>query len=303
MNIHDQAYTNSDTEYREICEFLDALSAIEPNMLWDSGRTNFCRHSVHANKDETFFRSNVRTWRTDAEEIVALCISEYGRNDLFIEVHPEHHSLYPAILDWVEGVWSVGRDKMEVDVFAADAKKVAHLEARGFTLEGHFESKRTYDLDYLDLDYQLEDGFSICTFAESGDVEGRVALTQSAFDNPSYTAERLNGLVSSPDHRSEYDLMVMSPDGQPVAYCVGWHETAREGYGYIEPVGTHADFRRRGFAKAVITECFARLKANGIHTVEIASDAEPEVSNLLYESLCPATKRDVHKYGKHVNED
>ena len=57
--------------------------------------------------------------------------------------------------------------------------------------------------------------------------------------------------------------------------------------GYIEPVGTHQAYLRRGFAKAVIRECFARMKANGIRTVEIASRAEPAVANFLHDSLSP----------------
>lgn len=302
MNIHDQAYANSDIEYGEICEFLDALSAIEPNMLWESGRMGFWRHSVHASKpqDDPFFRDNVHVWRTEEDEIVALCISEYGRNDLFIEVHPKHHDLYPAILDWVEDVWATNRENAEIEIFAEDSVKIAQFEARGFAFSSHFENTRSYDLNQLKLKVKLEEGFSIQTLAESGDMEGRVALTQNAFDNPSYTVERPKGLVSSPDHRDEYNLMAVSPDGQPVAYCVGWHENARGGYGYIEPVGTHTDFRQRGFAKAVITECFSRLKANGIRFVEIASHAEPDVSNFLYESLSPTSKREVHKYGKQV---
>ena len=301
MSIHGVDYRNTEAEYNEVCDFLNALSAIEPNMLWESGRMNFVRHSVHADKDESFFRSNVRTWRTEAGAIVALCISEYGQNDLFIEIHPEHHDLYPAILDWVKNAWAASRDKVEVFLYAEDAQKIAALQARGFASDGHCENKRTYDLNSIDLGYELESGFSIQTLAESGNLEGRVALTVSAFDNPNYTMGRLTGMLASPDHVDDYHLMVISPDGQPVAYCVGWHETAREGFGYIEPVGTHADFRRRGFATAVIQECFARLKANGIHTAEIASGAEPNVSNFLYESLHPATKREVHRYLKHFS--
>ncbi len=57
-------------------------------------------------------------------------------------------------------------------------------------------------------------------------------------------------------------------------------------------------YRRRGFASAVIKECFRRMKANGIRTVEIASRAEPDVSNYLYDSLHPRTKREVYKYAK-----
>ena len=53
-------------------------------------------------------------------------------------------------------------------------------------------------------------------------------------------------------------------------------------------------------ASAAIKECFRRMKANGIRTVEIASRAEPNISNFLYDSLHPQTKREVHKYARAV---
>ena len=99
----------------------------------------------------------------------------------------------------------------------------------------------------------------------------------------------------------EYNLSVISPDKQQVAYCIGWHERAKDHSGYIEPVGTHAAYRQRGFAKAINKECFARMKANGIKTVEIASRAEPDVANFLYDALSPNTRREVHKYAKKVS--
>lgn len=300
MNPTAKDYHNTDREYREICAFLDALTTLDPHMLWESGRMSIWRHTLHAAKpqDDSFFRDNARVWRTETGEVVGLCISEYGRDDLFIEVHPDWHSIYPDILDWVESVWSAPRDEVHVHLFAGDARKISHLQARGFAFTAHTENKRTYDLESISLDYALEPGYEIQTLTEFGDLEARVALVRSAFDNPNYTIDRVKGMMASPEYHDEYDLMVISPDGQPAAYCVGWHEGARAGNGFIEPVGTHADFRRRGLATAVIKECFARLKRNGIHTVEIASSAEPNPSNFLYESLSPATKREVHSYGK-----
>jgi ribosomal protein S18 acetylase RimI-like enzyme len=93
----------------------------------------------------------------------------------------------------------------------------------------------------------------------------------------------------------------MPPDKQHVAYCIGWHDNAKEYTGYIEPVGTHAAYQQQGFAKAVIKECFRRMKANGITTVEIASRAEPALANFLYDSLSPYMRRDVHKHAKRVS--
>ena len=43
--------------------------------------------------------------------------------------------------------------------------------------------------------------------------------------------------MSSPDYIDEYNLVVVSPEGEHVAYCVGWHDRARDHAGYIEPVG------------------------------------------------------------------
>lgn len=302
MEITDIAYSNTDEEYQEICAFLDALSTQDPCMLWESGRMNFWRYNVHANKDPQgpFFRDNVHLWRADNGKIVALCISEYGENDLFIEVQPAYHHIYPDIFRWVNDVWAANREAIEIDVFSDDVRKIARLEAQGFAFSHHFENLRRYDLDNIEIDYDLEDGFAIQTVSESGNYAGRVALVQNAFDNPNYAENNLKGLMASPDHIDEYNLMVVSPEGQPVAYCVGWHDHAKEHGGYVEPVGTHADFRRRGFATAVIRECFARMKANGIKTVEIASRAEPAVANFLYDSLSPQTKREVHKYVKKV---
>jgi hypothetical protein len=43
------------------------------------------------------------------------------------------------------------------------------------------------------------------------------------------------------------------------------------------------------------------MQVNGISTVEIASRAEPDVSNYLYDALSPYIKREVHRYAKPVS--
>ena len=263
---------------------------------------NFWRYNVHADKDpqDPFFRDNVHLWWSDDSRIVGLCISEYGENDLFIEVFPDHHGVYPDIFRWINNTWAAKREEIEVDILGEDQKKIGLLHADGFAFKCHFENKRIYDLDEIDLGYQLEDGFSIQAFSDASDYAGRVALVQSAFDNPNYTEHKLKGLMASPDYIDEYHLIVISPEGKPVAYCVGWHSQADVQSGYVEPVGTHAAFRQRGFAKAVIRACFTRMKSNGIKWVEIASTAEPAVANYLYDSLSPKSKREVHRYSKKI---
>jgi ribosomal protein S18 acetylase RimI-like enzyme len=301
MNITDMVYSNTDEEYHEVCDFLNGLSTKDPCMLWESGRMNYWRHTIHANKEPQFFQDNVHVWRTENQVIVGLCISEYGRNDMFIQVLPEYHGIYPDMFRWIDDTWATTRTAIEIDVFSNDTHKIHRLRTRGYSFKGHCENIRIYDLERSALDYTLEEGFTIQAFSESFDFASRVALVQSAFDNPKYTETNLKGLIASADYIDEYNLSVISPDKQHVAYCIGWPDQANDRSGYIEPVGTHAAYRQRGFAKAVIQECFTRMKANGINTVTIASNAEPDVSNFLYDSLSPQTKREVHKYAKTVS--
>ncbi len=303
MKITDRAYGNRDEEDHELCEFLNLLATIDPFVLWDSGRMSSWRYDLHANKhpQDQFFRDNAHFWRTDDQGIVGLCISEYGRNDMFIEVLPAYHGIYPDMFRWIETTWAASRATIEIETFRDDTQKIQRLETQGFSFLCHFANKWTYDLEQIDLGYTLEEGFTIQPFSDSLDFAGRVTLVQSAFNNPRYTEKNLKGLTASPDYRDAYHMLVVSPDEQYVAYCVGWPDQTAAHSGYIEPVGTHAAFRQRGFAKAIIKECFTRMKANGINTVYIASMAEPDVSNYLYTSLSPQSKREVHKYAKTVS--
>ena len=153
MNVHDMAYGNTDEEYHEICDFLNALSTRDPFMHWESGRMNFWRYNVQANREpqDRFFRENVHIWRTPNQGIIGLCISEYGGNDLFIEVLPAYHEIYPDIFRWIETTWAATRTAIEVDVFRGDTHKIHRLETEGFSFVCHFENKRTYDSNFVDI--------------------------------------------------------------------------------------------------------------------------------------------------------
>ncbi len=178
MQTTDHAYCNTDSDYREICDFLDGLAACDPFAMWESGRMNFWRYNVHAGKDpqNCFFLDNVHIWRSGTRDIIGLCISEYGRNDLFVEVLPSHWAIYPDVLHWIETTWAASRDAVEIDVFSDDREKIRRLEADGFAFACHFENKRTYDLARTEVAYTLEEGFTLRTFAEHPDMTGRVSL-------------------------------------------------------------------------------------------------------------------------------
>ncbi len=127
-------------------------------------------------------------------------------------------------------------------------------------------------------------------------------LVHNAFNNPSYSEVRLRSLQSSPSYQAELDLVIVNPQGESVAYCMGWVEENNPKSGYIEPMGVHTDYRRNGLATALAKECFKRLGNMGVESVWIASNAEPDVSNSLYESLNPASIKRSYRYSLNLEK-
>ncbi len=301
MNIKQVVYKNTDTEYNKVIDFLNEVYLIDKSNYWSADRMNFWRYAVHGKKEQndTFFKDNVMLW-CENEKIIALFISEYGRNDAFIETHPDHKSLYNEILNWTLTDWANEKEEILIDVVSSNNERIEILKENGYSFKEHTENERYYDLNTVDLNYKLEEGFKIESFLDNKNYDSRVDLVKSAFDNTNYSKENLLSIHNSPDYQRDLDLCISSNDDKLVAYCIGWHHKTSKKTGYVEPIGTHADYRKRGFASAITKECFKRLKAQGKEIVEISSYAEPDPSNYLYDSLKPIKKIEIHQYKKNM---
>ncbi|MFC1975592.1 GNAT family N-acetyltransferase [Chloroflexota bacterium] len=297
MKITDCSFTNSDTEYNLIKEF---LLEVEPypdfDDNWNPGRMDWWRYNVHSEKGVDFFQANAHYWKTETGQVVGLFISEYGGDDFFILVHPSFLALFSEVLKWGFEFWARGKTKISTSVFTYDQKKVEQLTAASFYEDGHESNVRTYTLRQYDFSYDLQQGFELLSFPEYGNYESRVKLVHNAFDNPSYSEARLRSLQSSPSYQPGLDLVIVNSQGESVAYCMGWIEENDPKSGYIEPMGAHTDYRRIGFGTALAKECFKRLGDMGVESVSIASHAEPDVANFLYESLNPAGIKRAYRY-------
>jgi predicted N-acetyltransferase YhbS len=211
-------------------------------------------------------------------------------------VHPSFWALFSEVLNWGLEFWARDKGKISTDVYTFGQQKIEQLLAAGFYEDGHVENVRTYPLEQYDFSYDLKPGFKLLSFSEYGNYESRVKLVQNAFDNPSFSEARLRSIQSSPNYQAELDLVIVNPEGESVAYCMGWVEEINPKVGYIEPMGAHSDYRRNGLGKALAKECFQRLGKLGVEKVWIASHAEPAVSNFLYDSLNPASIKRSYRY-------
>ena len=297
MEISDRLFNNEDDEYNRIKDLLLEIETCpDVDNNWDPGRMDWWRYNIHIEKEPEFFSANAHYWETETGRVVGLFISEYGEDDFFIVMHPDFFSLFSDMLQWGLKNWAPGKTKISTSVFSYSRLKIEKLLAAGFYDDGHNENLRTYTLLHYDFSYDLKPGFRLMSFPEYGNYESRVKLVHNAFNNPSYTETRLRSLQSSPTYLPELDLVVVNSEDESVAYCMGWVAENDPKAGYIEPMGVHSDYRRNGFGTALAKECFKRLAGRGVEQATIASHAEPDISNFLYDSLKPTSVKRSYKY-------
>jgi ribosomal protein S18 acetylase RimI-like enzyme len=98
-----------------------------------------------------------------------------------------------------------------------------------------------------------------------------------------------------PLYHAPTDLCVMAPDGRFAAGCealIDGHNSEAD----IERVCTHSDFRRQGFARAVIAECLRRLKEMGLRNAYITGYSEAALA--LYGSMGAVDETPAYVYTK-----
>lgn len=119
---------NIEKYYHNVISFLVETSKYNKYLYWTPGRMNFWRNSVHgANEDsDSFFKDNVMLWK-DGDELIGIAISEYGKNDIFVETKVEYKYLYKEIFQWVENEWGKDKSYIEFDVIDKDSSKIDTL--------------------------------------------------------------------------------------------------------------------------------------------------------------------------------
>ncbi len=110
----------------------------------------------------------------------------------------------------------------------------------------------------------LPDGFSIRSVAGEQEVETLVALHRAAFGTDNMTVAQRLAIMRVPTYRPELDLLVIAPNGETAAFCIG---SVEDGVGFTDPIGTHPRYQRLGLGRAVVTAGLQRLQGLGVTAV------------------------------------
>ncbi|NDJ61045.1 MAG: GNAT family N-acetyltransferase [Chloroflexi bacterium] len=249
-------------------------------------------------------------WEDDAGALIAYCLlyPEYCGFDL--QIHPDWlaAAFEADLLAQSEDLARAWKDRraaddepceaVEVDLFDCDERRIAWALAHGFTpAETPDNAITVRALRALEeTSAPLPDGFTVRSTTGIEEAAALAEVHSRSFDSD-WTAAEYARVMRSPGYDAEREWIVVAPDGRFAAFCIYWVDTVNKS-GYFEPVGTHADFRRLGLARALMVAVMRRMQALGLTTVQVNHDMDNPASTKLYEGLGFARQHTVTIYSK-----
>ena len=221
--------------------------------------------------------ADTRLWEDTSGAVLAFASLWDGEVLLFC-IHPRAQSddLLGQILAWGQAraqrhaARCGERATLCVPLRDDDQREEDQLKRQGFTPEAWSTLRMARPLRTPIPDPAVPDGFSIRQLAGEGELAAIVALHQAVFAAPSAGDERL-ALMRDPDYRPDLDLVAVAPDSTLAAFCIcstSAEEDRPQSYheGWVELLGTHPRFRRRGLGQALLLTGLQRLRLHGVDT-------------------------------------
>lgn len=303
MQFYDEHYRDTKAQYQQLSDFLIETYALtgRPDN-WLAGRLQDWKYGANAQlaeHDPDFFKQKVHLWRNPAGTLVGFCIAEYGDGSLYLQAHPHYRQLEDAMLAWAEAARPSRNDTIATYAYTCDTQREQLLQRRGYADAGECGRTYTFGLARQYPAAPLPAGFWITSLAEHCNIGSHVEAVRSAFGRDTLDRAWFERKISAPAYAMEWDLAVISPEGEHAAFCLA-HLDWRNCIAELDPIGTRPEYQRRGLAQALVGECFRRLHACGMRRAYIGAGPEPAVGNRLYERLQPLETCQEHQWVKHL---
>jgi mycothiol synthase len=178
--------------------------------------------------------------------------------------------------------FDIAGDSIYADAFRGDTARVQLLASLGWEAEDGLP----YVLNCTKISVlavpELPDGFS---FRSAAGIEDAAALAEvhNASFGAGWTPESYRQVMESPGYEPERELVIQTPDGSFAAFTVTWYDHLNA-TGLFEPVGTHEDYRRRGFGRALLLYGMQQMAAAGMKLATVANFGQNEAAHRLYQA-------------------
>ena len=280
-------------DFLRIRDFLvDTYQIIGKRQNWSLERWNYARYFVapmlggyrqeKPNLEDSLkairlWEDTIGIWENDENEIVGVVSSESEQypelGEAFFQRHPQYTYILSEMFDYAEATFT-DKKTLKIHIYEHDEPLRTLAQERGYRKDAeHPEHDSVFVIKDMP-EPKLPEGCVVQSMADENNIELRREVLGRAFNHidpsewPStFTYEELQ---KAPDYRKELDLHIVGPDGKYISCCIIWYD-GKNKMGILEPVGTHPDYRLRGFGRAVVMEGVRRVAALGAEKVWVGS--------------------------------
>ncbi len=304
MKTISKKYTPAD--YDRIIEFFRELhQTSEHTQYWLPQRFEYAEFFVALlNKSrgaELDWKETIFYWEDEKGKIVALLCSENPDENIFIFTLPEYRQLEGEMIHKAEKVIKEVVKNNTIKLWCDDSDIF-----RKQTLSSlkYAENEEVEYLNWIDLTgaipvFKLPERYAVHDMVdETGlDLQHKIDKITAAFDSPTYPVEIYRSLQKGPSYRKEFDFYTTDSKGEVVSFCIIWIDPELN-VGYIEPVGTDAQHRMKGLARATINIGLHRLKQAGINKAFVGSYGD---DRMKFYNLSGFTNRiTLHTWSRNI---
>ncbi len=216
----------------------------------------------------------------DGGRIVGLATYESGLGEAFFNTRRDYAHLKPEMLIYAEERFSVrgedGRRRLKAYVNDFDTAFEGSVIARGYAEDpASHRPMSQFVIPSPFPEIRLPEGFRLKSLADDNDLWRMHRVLHRGFDHPGEPpAEGIEGrrkMQSGPNYRKGLAIVVQAPSGDFVSFCGMWFDRVNR-FGYVEPVATDPDYRRRGLGTAAVLEGIRRCGALGATVAYVGTD-------------------------------
>lgn len=257
---------------------------------------------------------NVGLWFDDKQQLVAWAVLQTPWWTIDYVYDPAVDSnLHQEILAWTDRRalamidTKYGHPAWFAVVFPGQADRIQDLENAGFKCQSDIGEESWSKVllrrssENTVKTYKPPTGFIVRSLTGENEVKEYVELHQSVFESKNMTENWRQRTLKHPFYKPELDIVVESPAGSLVAFCICWFdEDSLEGQ--VEPLGCHKDFRQFALGRVALSEGLHRLQSLGAKNIFVETDNYRDTAFRLYESFDFQVIQNVHVYRKNYSD-
>ncbi len=253
---------------------------------------------------------NIGLWFNEKQQLIAWAVLQTPWWTIdYVYDSAVDLNLHHEILAWAEHRaraainTAYGHPAWFVMIFSGQVNRIYDLEQAGFQCQSNVgDDSWSSVLMRRSVEkpvkvYKPPVGFTVRSLVGENEVKDYVDLHQSVFESKNMTVDWRLRTLKHPFYKPELDIVVESPYGRLVAFCICWFdENSHEGQ--VEPLGCHKDFRQYALGRVALSEGLHRLQSRGAKNIFVETDCYRNTAFRLYESFDFQVIQDVLVYRK-----